>query len=455
MITDKVAHFITEIDSRGIPEEAYDIARMAITDLIGVALAGSKQETGIIIADCVKEMGAKASSSVIGKGFKTAPHLAALANGTMGHALDFDDLSFTYGAHPSVTLVPVVLSLGESLGASGKDVLEAYIVGFEACAHMSSPIAQSHYFQGWHSTGNIGILGATAAASKLLGLNVQQIKMAYGIAASMAGGLRVNNGTMTKPFHAGSAASNGTLAATLALKGFTSRDMAIEMPGGYAKTFGCNDKIDWEKAAANLGKIFIIAKGIGFKPYPSCGGTLGVTDAALYLRNTYKIDFASIEKIVLGVGPFENTTLLHHPTMGLEGKFSMEYCVCRVLRDGKISLNNFVDDQVNQPEIQNLIARTTCVERYPMAVMGADTAGLNPQSVTITMRDGKEYFRETPIISGMPVSPMTRDQFENKFRDCASLVLGKKTIEESVSMLRELKQLDNIQSLMKLVGGTT
>ena len=148
--------------------------------------------------------------------------------------------------------------------------------------------------QGWHSTGNIGILGATAAAAKLLKLDVTEIKRAYGIAASTASGIRYNLGTMTKPLHAGNAASNGILAVCLAQKGFTAREDIIEAPNGYARIFGCNEKIDWEKTAANLGKVFVLAKsGIGFKPYPSCGGTLGVTDAAIYLRNRYKIDPAS------------------------------------------------------------------------------------------------------------------------------------------------------------------
>jgi 2-methylcitrate dehydratase PrpD len=454
VITDRVAHFIAEIESKDIPEEAYKIARMAIMDLIGVALAGSREDTGNIIADCIQEMGGKASSTVIGKGFKTAPHLAALANGTMGHALDYDDLSFTYGAHPSCTLVPVVLSLGENIQASGKDILAAYIVGFEACAYISSPIVNSHYMQGWHSTGNIGILGSTAAAAKLLKLNVTQIKRAYGIAASTASGIRYNFGTMTKPFHAGGAASNGILAASLAQKGFTAREDIIEAPNGYARIFGCNEKIDWEKAAANLGKVFVLAKsGIGFKPYPSCGGTLGVTDATIYLRNQYQIDPAGVERITLGVGPFENRTLIHNPVKGLEGKFSLEYCSCRGLLDGKLGLRDFTDERVNQPEVHRLLNRTKCEEIYPMAVMGTDASGLNPQSVNIKMKDGHSYFRETPIIGGMPVAPMTEEQIENKYRDCASAVLIKNEIDESLSMLRALPDLDNIHELMKMIGG--
>jgi 2-methylcitrate dehydratase PrpD len=452
VITEKIARFIVGISPEEIPGEAFEVARRGIMDFGGVALAGSKEEAGKIIAGYVREMSGKAVAGVIGQGFRAPPHQAALANGTAGHALDYDDLSFTYGAHPSVTLAPVVLALGESLDVPGKEVLTAYIVGFEAGACISSPVAQSHYLQGWHSTGTVGVMGATAAAARLLKLNIHQIIMAFGMAASMASGLRQNFGTMTKPFHAGQAAANGVLAATLALHGFTSHENAVE--NSYAKTLGCDDKIDWEKEAAHLGRTFVIARGIGFKPYPSCGGTLGVADAALYLRNEYHPDISLIEEIVLGVGPFENRSLIHQPRQGMEGKFSMEYCTCRALCDGTLTLRDFTDERVSQPEIQKLIGRVRCEERYPMAVMGADSSGLNPQSVTIRMKDGREYFRETPLNAGMPVSPMTDGQMEAKYRDCASLALDGNGVEKSLSLLRDLAALRNIRELMKIISKT-
>jgi 2-methylcitrate dehydratase PrpD len=455
MIAEKVASFIARADQEKIPAKAYGVARRGIMDFIGVALAGSREETGKIIAKCVREWGGRPSSGVIGGGFRTSPHLAALINGASGHALDYDDLSFTYGAHPSVTLAPAVLALGESLGATGKEVLAAYIVGFEAGACVSSPVAQAHYLRGWHSTGTVGVIGATAAAARLLKLNVQQAVMALGLAASMAGGLRQNFGTMTKPFHAGQAASSGVLAATLALRGFTASEKAIDGPQGYARVLGCDDDIDWGKASANLGKSFVITRGIGFKPYPSCGGTQGVTDAALYLRNKYHPDVPAIKEIILGVGPFENRSLIHRPFKGLEGKFSMEYCVGRVLLGGALTMRDFTEARVGQPEVRRLMRKIRCEERYPMAVMGADSVGLNAQSVTIRMKDGAEYYRETPLNGGMPVSPMTDARLEAKFRDCASLSLGGRKVGKALAMLKNFGALPDIRDLMKLLSGVS
>ena len=279
--------------------------------------------------------------------------------------------------------------------------------------------------------------------------------MAFGIASSMASGLRINFGTMTKPFHAGNAAANGVIAALLAKEGFTANESAIEAKTGYARVLGCNSEIDWNKASANLGKSFVLAgSAVGFKPYPSCGGTLGVLDSAIYLRNKYKIDFSLVESITLGVGPFENGSLIHNPTQGLEGKFSMEYCTCRALLDGIVNLADFTDERVNQPEIRSLIKRTKCVEKYPMATMGAGASGMNPQSVTIRMKNGKEYFRETPMEGGMPVSPMNKEQFEGKYRDCASAVLNPDEIEESLGLLNKFEKLNNLNRFMKIVSKT-
>jgi 2-methylcitrate dehydratase PrpD len=452
VVTKKIAEFISDIKFGDIPSEAFELARKGILDFIGVALAGSKEGIGTSITEWARETGGTELSGVIGKGFRTSPYLAALLNGTIGHALDYDDLSFTYGAHPSVTLAPAVLSLGESTGAPGRDVLIAYIVGFEVGAYISSPVAQRHYIQGWHSTGTIGIMGATAAAAKLLKLGVHQAQMALGIAASMAGGLRKNFGTMTKPLHAGRAAGDGVLAAQLASHDFTANEDILEGPTGYASVLGCDEKIDWEKNTANLGNIFLLPKSrLGFKPYPSCGGTLGVIDASLYLKRKYNPDVSLINKIVLGVGPFENRTLIHHPQKGLEGKFSMEYCSCRALVDGAITLRSFSDEQINQPEIRKLMKRIRCVERYPMATMGADTSGLNPQSVTIRMIDGKEYFRETPLDAGLPVHAMSNRRLEEKYADCASLVLDENRIRKSLSLLRHFNSLRNIHELMDIV----
>ena len=253
MITKKLAHFEAETRMEDIPQEALTVAQRGITDCIGVIFPGSLEPQGKIIRDYVRKMGGVAESSIIGSDLKTSPYLAALANGTMGHALDYDDMG-GFG-HPSVVLVPAVLAIGESMGASGKDILTAYVVGFEVAACLRQQL-WTHYLRGWHATGNFGSLGAGAAVARLLKLDVHQVRMVLGIAASLAGGLRQNFGTMTKPLHAGQAAANGIKAALLTQAGFTADENIIETPLGFVKVFGHDQEVDWEKASEGLGKTF-------------------------------------------------------------------------------------------------------------------------------------------------------------------------------------------------------
>ena len=455
MITEKLACFIAETGIRDIPQKAIRIAQTGVTDCIGVSFPGSLEPQGKIIMDYVMKMGGVEESCIIGAGSKTSPYLAALANGTIGHALDYDDMG-GFG-HPSVALAPAVLGIGESIGASGKDILAAYVVGFEVASCLCGPLMMSHYLRGWHSTDTFGSLGAAAAVSWLLNLNVTQTRIALGIAASLAGGLRQNFGTMTKPLHAGQAAANGIQAALLAQAGFTADVSIIETPFGFAKVFGHDEDVDWTKASEDLGKSFSITlpsfSGIAIKPYPSCGGTHCSIDAALFLKKEYGLKAEDIVEVQLGVSPLINQVLIHHrPKTGLEGKFSLEYTVARALHSGEVRLQHLTDDAVNEHLVKNLIERMKWVEKYPAPSIGAEREGLGPQSVTVKLRDGQECSHEVSISKGLPQNPLTLDDFTGKFRDCACTVLSTEDVEKSLDMLSNLEKVKNVRELMEIVN---
>ena len=454
MITEKLAHFVTEIGVGDIPQEAIHIARMGITDCIGVTFPGSLEPHGRIMRDYALKMGGVAECSVIGSDLKTSPYIAALINGTMGHALDYDDMG-GFG-HPSVALAPAVLAIGESLGISGEDILTAYVVGFEAAVCLCGSLMMSHYMRGWHSTDTFGSLGAAAAVAWLLKLDVHQVRMALGIAASLAGGLRQNFGTMTKPLHAGQAAANGIQAALLAQAGFTADENIIETPLGFAKVFGHDDEVDWEKVSEGLGKTFNIASptfsGIAIKPYPSCGGTHCSIDAGVFLNKEHRLNSDDIAEVELGTNPFLDKVLIHHrPKTGLEGKFSLEYTVARALHSGEVRLKHLTDEGVSEPPVKSLIERMKWVEKYPAPSLGQSMEGLGPQSVTVKLRDGKEYSKEVNISKGMPQNPLTTEEFNEKYKDCASTVLSQEGVDKSLSMLSSLAKVKNINELMETV----
>ncbi|MFH1293256.1 MAG: MmgE/PrpD family protein [Pseudomonadota bacterium] len=382
---------------------------------------------------------------------KTSPYVAALANGTMGHALDYDDMG-SFG-HPSVVLAPAVLAIGESIGSSGKDILAAYVIGYEAGTCIRRPL-WTHYLRGWHATDNFGSLAAAAAAAWLLKLDVYQVRMVLGIAASLAGGLRQNFGTMTKPLHAGQAAGNGIQAALLAQAGFTADDSIIETPLGFAKVFGHDQEVDWEKASEGLGKTFNITalsmNGIAIKPYPSCGCTHAGIDAALFVKERYGVKSDDIAEVEMGTSPFEGQVLIHHrPKSGLEGKFSLEYTVARALHSGEVKLRHFTDEGVSEPAIKRLIERMKWVEKYPLPSFGKQRESIGTQSVTVKLVDGKEYSHEVRISKGLPQNPLTSDEFASKYKDCASTVLSKEGVDKSLSLLSNLGEVKNIRELME------
>lgn len=450
MITGHLARFVAETAYSDIPKEARLIARLAITDFLGVALAGSKEKTGCLIIEYVKSMGGAPLCTVIGSDFKVSPYLAALANGTLGHILNLDDVSFTvWQGHPSVCLAPPLLALGESTGASGAEIITAYVIGFEAGACLHSELGQSQLAKGWHGTSVLGSVAAGAAASRLLKLNVQQVRMTLGIAASLASGLMQNRATMTKPLHAGHAASNGVMAALLAQQGFTANDSIIEAPKGYARMFGFDGEVDWEKASKSLGKDFIITiPAHEFKPYPTAHCTRLVA-SALALRNQYKINPNAISEIIVGVNPGDAERESQFPKDGLQAQFSIRYCVSRALLDGRFDISGLADEQVNQPEVQRLMKLARFVGCYPGVTIGGK-GKRSPQSITIKLKNGMEYSDETPARARQ----MTVEEIENKYRDCASLVLSGKEVEVSLKLLKSLDELQTIRELIGILAKT-
>jgi 2-methylcitrate dehydratase PrpD len=423
-----------------------------MTDFIGVAVAGSQEELGRLIREYGNRMGGVAEASIIACDQKTSPEMAALVNGTMGHALDYDDMSVAPIAHPSVFLAPAILAVGESIGASGLEALAAYVVGYEVASCVAEPMFQSHYVQGWHSTSTFGSLGAAAAAAWLLKLNSRQVRMAIGIAASLACGLRQNFGTMTKPLHAGKAGANGVQSAFLAQAGFTADAAIIEAPLGFARVMGHNEEVDWTQTGTNLGKTFVIAGpvGLAIKPYPSCGFTHTAIDCALDLKQQ-GVKTEEIVEIELGTSPFDKQLLIHHrPITGLEGKFSLEYCVARTLVSGGVRLNSFSQKAIREPAVQRLIERMKWVEKHPMPVMGTPE-GFGAKSVTVTLQNGQKYDSTVRVARGMPTNPLSTREFNAKYRDCASTVLSAEAVEASLSLLTGMQGAGTVTEIMERI----
>ncbi|MEC8910126.1 MAG: MmgE/PrpD family protein, partial [Chloroflexota bacterium] len=321
-------------------------------------MAGSKEPLADVLVNYLNDLGGNPTATVIGRGFKTTAPDAGLINGAMSHALDYDDITVITKTHPSAVLIPAALPVAEEVGASGRNMLLAYLLGFEVACSVGENISPAYFDDlGWHPTGPLGALGAAAAAARLLELDVEQTAMAISLGASQSSGLRQNFGTMTKPFHAGHACRSGITAAKLVKGGFTAGTDALEGRFGFMRAFSGGNDYDPDKAAASLGnRCFMVESGIEIKKYPCCGSAHLALDATTMIQQRETLEAANIERIDVTVNFDPPRSLIHsRPKEGLEGKFSMQYCLAAEILDGKVGMSSFTDEQVMRPEAQALI----------------------------------------------------------------------------------------------------
>ncbi|MDI6754339.1 MAG: MmgE/PrpD family protein [Thermodesulfobacteriota bacterium] len=452
-VTETLARFVLNTTLADIPAQAQEIGKRVILDCLGVALAGSRDPLAKIMTGFIKELGGRPKVSVWGKKFKTSGPLAALANGTFGHALDYDDINRSMRGHPTVPVLPAALAMGEELGASGRKVLEAFLIGVEVETKLGAGINPHLFEGGWHPTAILGAMGAAAASAKLLKLSLEKVCFTLGIAASLASGLRQNFGSMTKPLHAGHAAQNGVTAAKLAQKGFTADREIVEAKLGYANAFAGAGKYDLNKIVANLGQPFdIISPGVGLKRYPSCARTHPAIDAMLDMVVQNDIHSEDVKSISCA-GSYTTPTMLIHsrPRTALEGKFSMEFCLALALLERKVELPHFNDQKVQDPKIQRYIPKVSFFIRPDLN--NIENSGNPSTTVKILMKDGREFTKTVDEARGTPGNPLTQEEVRDKYRQCVKGIQAKKEMEKTIEIVENLEALKKISALADLLRG--
>lgn len=449
-ITEKLATFITEASLEKMPAEVLTLAKRGMIDTLGVALAGSVHSAGKAITAFVAKFGCRPTAGVIGDKIRTSSALAALANGTIAHILDYDD--FRNGGHLSAVLMPVVLSLGEELRASGKEVIEAYVLGVEVWAKLFNVMPKLH-LKGWHPTGVLGTVGAGAAAAKLLKLTAEQTTMAMGIACSKAAGLLQNFGTMTKSLHVGNAAKNGIMAALLAKEGFTAAKNVLEGDANFPLTFYGRDIGDVSKMIGNLGAPYsLIYPGINVKSYPACGSTHKALDAILHLIRLYHIKPEEVEDVRCQSNPVVQKVLFYNdPRTVMESKFSMQFAMAVALTDQRLGLAQSTDEKLNDPTVRKLMKRVT-LSVHPDWVEGKDTIDNRADVVTVRLQNGREYTHEVLVPKGAPKNPFTEEELLNKYRECAKIVLKDEGIERCIELVWKLEKLEDVKEIIQIVA---
>ena len=454
--TREIARLIANADPNAIGAVARARSRDAVVDTLGVTLAGMGDDSARLALRLAVEEGGNGVATVLTGGEKTSATWAAFVNGVAGHALDYDDVDFVMTGHPSVTLVPALIALAEERHLGGAAVLAAYAVGFELLHTLGRAILPQHYRRGFHATATLGSVGVAGACAHLLGLDEEKTRHALALGASEAAGLVSNFGTMTKPFHAGQAARAGLVAARLAEMGFTAAEDTLE--GGFTAALaaegigpGVERFAHWEAAAAGWGAPWDIEEGVCVKIHPCCAMTHPGIDAMLALCEREGIRHEEV--VALGARASAMTLKIlrsNQAATGLEGKFSMPFCLSSALVDGKVGVAQFEEGSVARPEIMALQARCEFE-------LDAELAARDPESertqIWVRMKDGREMSQVGEVARGHINNPLEEAEFREKFMECAAVVLSDNGARAAWEGWRDMEKLEDIGELMPLLIG--
>lgn len=414
-LTRALGQFVADLSPNGVPDEAARIARMGFIDCIGVLIAGRHEDAPRLLMDTINPQ--SGPSSLLFTERKASAADAAWINGTAAHALDFDDVALR--GHPSAVLVPAILAEAEALDVSGRDMVVAYIAGYETWAELVGRDRGFHHGKGWHPTGIFGAIGAAAACASLRRLDPERAATALALGASQSAGLMANFGTMTKPFHAGRSAQSGVIAAQLAAAGFTANLDALEHPQGYLAAVSPAGEVDRETPPRGLGDAWHILKsGLNIKKYPACYCTHRAIDGMIDLARTERLRAADIENITVHLSENYATILRNHrPKTGLAAKFSIEFALASAIVANRVGLTELTDAFVCRPDVQALMP---CVTVETTTAYDPDQAGAAPADWSrITLKGGGTL--ETEHVArarGHADNPLREADLFAKFESC-------------------------------------
>ncbi|MFF0371638.1 MmgE/PrpD family protein [Micromonospora sp. NPDC005087] len=452
-LTQRLVGHLRALTYDTIPEEAKQTARAVFADGIGVALAGLREPLGVgdVALRYVREIGGAEQATVIGAGMRTSMTDAAFVNGTLMHALDFDNTWYPMN-HPTSPTLPAILALAEHYGFNGQDCLTALVAAFEVQGRLRMASLGLKTGHGFHKPGTTGLMGAVAAGVKLLGLDDDQALMAFGTAGSRVGSFSVNTGTMTKSSHSGHAARNGVECALLAQMGWTAaRD--IFGPEGYFDTLMPNDQTPELLVEGFADPLRMVEPGVGFKRFPSNYFTHRPITAALRLRERLlqRPDF-QISQIAEVVVHFPELDYVDRPQpdTGLDGKFSVQYTTTLGLLDGQVGIDSFTNDRRFAADVVDLLPRVR-IEYEPE--ISKEFLYLHVV-VDVRLTDGTVLSERVDKLSGMPGVPLTESERRDKFDMCVTPALGDAASAKLFELASHVDELEDMRELMEIAAGT-
>lgn len=445
-ISADIAELIVKARFEDLDEDVLHWAKVGLIDYTGVTLAGSTEPSGKIADVVVGGRDQTGPSLIFGSNARTTPLNAALINGTASHAQDFDDCNNTIGGHPSAPILPALIALSEQLGASGRDMVLAYVIGFETETSIARSVHFHHYEKGWHPTATMGVFGSTAACCKLMGLDKETTATALQIAVSLASGVKSNFGTMVKPLHVGHCSRNGLFAAMMAKEGFTSSPVAFEHKQGFFEVFNGAGNYHPEKIFEHWMKPFdIVEPAIAVKQYPCCGSTHPAVDAMINLVEREGLTPEMVKRVDSWTHP---RRLAHtnrpDPQSPLDAKFSVQYVVARALMHGKVVLPHFDDTAYLDKDVRAVMEK---IDAAPHPEMLNDDSGYLGAEVRVELMDGRVLSDRVKQARGRgSVDPLPMDKLRGKFDNCAALVLPADRIAALYDVVDHFVELPDVNA---------
>jgi 2-methylcitrate dehydratase PrpD len=455
-VTRRLAEFAVNTRYEDIPGDVRESAKLAITDSLGAVLAGTAEDSVVLLREHAIRESARGKATVLGCDMQLTAAHAAFVNAAAAHALDFDNISLTVSGFVSSPTLFALLGVAEEQGgASGREVLEAFIAGYEVEAAIARGLGVVHYAEGWHSTATLGHFGAAVAVARLLKFDVEKMRCAIGITASEASGLRNIIGNMLKAFHIAKAARNGVTAARLTQHGFTAHLSALEIDWGFCNAFNGKGKYDLEAMVADIGSPYdLVDPGLVIKVYPCCGLIHSVLDGVLDLVEENTLTPQQVKHARIAVHELVPPTMANSdPKTGYQGKFSSAFCVATAIAERSVRLQHFTDEHVRDPAVRDLMARVEMVVHPELH--GYETFLQKEFSdVRLELNDGRTLERRVMRMDnrGSKGRPLGFAELKEKYLDCASGYARRDAALRAFDLLKQLESVADVREITALLA---
>jgi 2-methylcitrate dehydratase PrpD len=447
--SEKIARFALDLQLADVPADVLTLAKEHLLDVIGIALASSKFDIGATVLRGARELGRGDDATAIGSGTRLPAASAALVNGVLAHALDFDDTHIGAIYHASAQAMAAAMAAGQANSATGEEVLLAFVAALEIGCRLAAVGAPDFHNRGFHPTALCGTFAAAAAAGRLYKADHQALVWSLGLCGSLASGILIGGNSWLKRLHPGWSAHSALAAVALGRAGFLGPNTVFEATkGGFYQTHIQRIPQGDKLPTAALGETWQ-TRGIALKPYPCCHFIHAFVDAALELRGQFALD--DIERIECPLTPdlhkmvAEPREACIRPTIPYRALFSVQYVVALALARGRVDLAAFHDEPLDSPDVLAIAAKTWCV-----ADPDSDFPVRFPGEVVVHLKDGRVLRCRKPASLGTPDVPLSSEALKAKFMTNATRAIDSRTATLLIDKVMNIESAPSLDEIVAL-----